>query len=95
MAAGLYMLPWLADDVAQARRVLGSGYWSYGLDGNEAGLATIIRYSFEQGLISRAYDPRELFAPETLDETVIRGGLAAFGSPRPSWNNGPTYPREL
>jgi 4,5-dihydroxyphthalate decarboxylase len=66
-----YMLPWLADDVASVRRVLGADYWTYGVDGNEAALAAITRYSFEQGLIPRAYAPQELFAPETLEETVI------------------------
>ena len=66
-----YMLPWLADDVAAAQQVLGDDYWTYGLDGNEAALAAITRYSCEQGLIPRAYEPRELFVPEVLEETVI------------------------
>jgi 4,5-dihydroxyphthalate decarboxylase len=66
-----YMLPWLADDVASAQRVLGDNYWTYGLDGNETALAAITRYSREQGLIPRAYEPRELFVPEVLEETVI------------------------
>jgi 4,5-dihydroxyphthalate decarboxylase len=66
-----YMLPWLADDVAVAQQVLGDDYWTYGLDGNEAALAAITRYSCEQGLIPRAYEPRELFVPEVLEETVI------------------------
>jgi 4,5-dihydroxyphthalate decarboxylase len=66
-----YMLPWLADDVASAQRVLGDNYWTYGLDGNEAALSAITRYSSEQGLIPRAYEPRELFVPEVLEETVI------------------------
>jgi len=66
-----YMLPWLADDVASAQRVLGTDYWTYGLAGNEKTLATIIRYAFEQGLIPRPYRPEDLFAPETLEDTVI------------------------
>jgi 4,5-dihydroxyphthalate decarboxylase len=66
-----YMLPWLADDLEQVRRVLGADYWSYGLPGNETALATIIRYAHEQGLIPAAYSPAELFAPETLEDTVI------------------------
>lgn len=70
-AALRYMLPWLADDVDYAQRVLGRDYWTYGLEGNEAALATLARYSFEQGLIPRAYDPRELFVPEVLEETLI------------------------
>lgn len=66
-----YMLPWLADDVARAQRVLGSDYWTYGLAGNEKALAAIVRYARDQGLIPALYEPQELFAPETLEDTVI------------------------
>lgn len=66
-----YMLPWLADDVANVRRVLGNDYWSYGLAGNEKALGAIIRYSCEQGLIPVPRQPRELFAPETLEDAII------------------------
>jgi 4,5-dihydroxyphthalate decarboxylase len=66
-----YMLPWLPDDVAYVQRVLGRDYWTYGLAGNEAALAALTRYSHEQGLIPRPYEPRELFVPEVLEETVI------------------------
>jgi 4,5-dihydroxyphthalate decarboxylase len=66
-----YMLPWLADDVASAQRVLGADYWTYGLVGNEKTLVTITRYAFEQGLIPQPYRPEDLFAPETLEDTVI------------------------
>ena len=66
-----YMLPWLADDVASAQRVLGTDYWTYGLAGNEAALTAMTRYSWEQGLVARPYEPRELFVPEVLEETLI------------------------
>jgi 4,5-dihydroxyphthalate decarboxylase len=66
-----YMLPWLPDDVAYVKRVLGDDYWTYGLAGNEAALAAFARYSHEQGLIPAPYEPRDLFAPETLEETII------------------------
>jgi 4,5-dihydroxyphthalate decarboxylase len=66
-----YMLPWLPGDVAYAQQVLGRDYWTYGLAGNEAALAALTRYSHEQGLTARAYEPRELFVPEVLEETVI------------------------
>jgi 4,5-dihydroxyphthalate decarboxylase len=66
-----YMLPWLPDDVASVRAVLGDDYWTYGVDGNEAALAAIARYAFEQGLTPRAYAPQELFVPEVLQDTVI------------------------
>jgi len=70
-AALRYMLPWLASEVERTRAILGDDYWSYGLAGNEKTLATLIRYSHEQGLAGRAYDPASLFAPETLEETIV------------------------
>jgi 4,5-dihydroxyphthalate decarboxylase len=70
-AALRYMLPWLAADLEDAQRTLGPDYWTYGLPGNEAALDTLIRYAFEQGLIPEQYPARELFAPETLERTVI------------------------
>ena len=70
-AALRYMLPWLAADVEHAQRVLGKDYWTYGLPGNEATLQTIIWYAHEQGLIPAEFPAADLFAPETLADTVI------------------------
>lgn len=70
-AALRYMLPWLASDLDATRAVLGSDYWSYGLAGNERALAALIGYSHAQGLARRAFAPHELFAPETLEETIV------------------------
>lgn len=70
-AALRYMLPWLTADLERVHDVLGSDYWTYGMAGNEAALATLIRYSHEQGLIPERYPPEQLFAPETLERTVI------------------------
>jgi 4,5-dihydroxyphthalate decarboxylase len=50
---------------------LGTDFWTYGLAGNEDTLATFVRYSFGQGLISREREPAELFAPETREAYVI------------------------
>ena len=66
-----YMLPWLAAELEATRAILGKDYWSYGLPGNEPTLATLIGYSHAQGLIRRAFAPAELFAPETLEDTVV------------------------
>jgi 4,5-dihydroxyphthalate decarboxylase len=70
-AALRYMLPWLAADLEYAQGVLGPDYWTYGLPGNEAALATLVRYAHEQGLIARVPRPAELFAPETLERTLV------------------------
>jgi 4,5-dihydroxyphthalate decarboxylase len=66
-----YMLPWLASELEASKAILGNDYWSYGLPGNENTLATLIGYSHAQGLARRAFAPAELFAPETLEDTVI------------------------
>jgi 4,5-dihydroxyphthalate decarboxylase len=66
-----FMLPWLVTELEATRAVLGDDYWSYGLPGNEKALATLIGYSHAQGLARRAFAPAELFAPETLADTVI------------------------
>ena len=70
-AALRYMLPWLASDLETSKAILGNDYWTYGLAGNEKALATLIGYSHAQGLARRAFAPAELFAPETLEDTVV------------------------
>jgi len=70
-AAARYMLPWLHDEVARTKSILGEDYWPYGLDRNLETLRTFLRYSHEQGLAGRLLEPEELFAPETLEETRV------------------------
>jgi 4,5-dihydroxyphthalate decarboxylase len=70
-AAARYMLPWLHDEVARTRAILGEHYWPYGLAKNTEVLRTFLRYSHEQGLAARKLEPEELFAPETLEFTIV------------------------
>jgi 4,5-dihydroxyphthalate decarboxylase len=70
-AAARYMLPWLHDEVARTRSLLGPDYWPYGLGRNAETLRTFLRYSYEQGLATRLLEPAELFAPETLEDTLV------------------------
>lgn len=70
-AAARYMLPWLHDEVARTRAILGEDYWPYGLERNAEVLRTFLRYSYDQGLAARPLEPEELFAPETLETTLI------------------------
>lgn len=70
-AASRDMLPWLYAEAERTRELMGPAWWTYGLAGNEAGLATFLRYSREQGLARRPIEPAELFAPETLESYVI------------------------
>jgi len=61
------MLPWLTAHLEATRRDMGENFWPYGLDGNQVTLTTFLRYSHEQGLARRPLEPRDLFAPETLE----------------------------
>lgn len=70
-AALRYMLPWLHEEVARTRAVLGEDYWTYGIDSNLATLGTYLRYAHEQGLTPELVEPTSLFAPEMLEEFVI------------------------
>ena len=70
-AALKVMLPWLTSHVEQVKREMGEDFWPYGFEKNEATLKTFLRYSFEQGLSRRLLEPRELFAPESLEAFKI------------------------
>lgn len=70
-AALRYMLPWLPVEVERTQSLLGDDYWPYGLERNLENLATLIRYAHEQGIALRRFAPAELFAPETLEDTVV------------------------
>jgi 4,5-dihydroxyphthalate decarboxylase len=60
-------LPWAASWYDDARAVMGPNVWPYGFRENRDELAAMTRYSFEDGLSSRAIDPADLFHPSTLD----------------------------
>jgi ABC-type nitrate/sulfonate/bicarbonate transport system substrate-binding protein len=66
-----FMLPWLNQDLEQAKELMGDDFWSYGLEPNRETLATFLRYHHEQGLSRRRFTPQELFAPESLESAVI------------------------
>jgi len=61
------MLPWGAQQVVDAKRVLGDDFWGYGLHSNRPALEALCRYSFAQGIAPREVAPEDLFATETLD----------------------------
>ena len=67
-AATRYLVPWLYADLERTQQIMGADFWSYGLTvDNEHTLRTFLRYSHEQGLASRLFEPAGLFAPETLE----------------------------
>ncbi len=70
-AALKIMLPWLNAHVEETEKIMGRDFWSYGLDANVKTLSTFLRYSYEQGLSKRQLEPKELFAPESLESFKI------------------------
>jgi 4,5-dihydroxyphthalate decarboxylase len=64
-------LPWPVADLDRARKLMGHDFWSYGIDANRHTLETIMRYSVEQGLVSKLLAVEDLFAPSTLDLTKV------------------------
>jgi 4,5-dihydroxyphthalate decarboxylase len=72
MAALKVMLPWLIKHVEDTEAVMGKEFWPYGLgEQNVKTLNTFLKYSFEQGLAKRLLQPKDLFAPETLESFKI------------------------
>ena len=65
------MLPWSSAEEEETTKLMGEDYWPYGFDANAHVLDTFTRYSLEQGLSKRKLDPKELFAPETLEAFKI------------------------
>ena len=64
-------LPWSVAEYEHVRELMGEDFWSYGVAKNQHVLATLARYSFEQGLSARQVDVDEMFAPSTGDLSKI------------------------
>ncbi len=65
------MVPWLTQDIEEARAEMGDDFWPYGLVPNYKVLEDFLRYHYEGGLSKRLLKPEELFAPETLEAFKI------------------------
>lgn len=65
------MLPFSYLAARKVRETMGDDYWAYGVEPNRETLATFLRYSYDQGLITKLHEPEDLFAPETLTSFVI------------------------
>jgi 4,5-dihydroxyphthalate decarboxylase len=68
-AATKVTLPFVEEQLAAARALMGTDYWSYGLAANVATLEAFLRHHHAQGLSPRLLTPAELFHPST-HETV-------------------------
>jgi 4,5-dihydroxyphthalate decarboxylase len=70
-AALAVTLPWVREEYEESIGLLGEDFWSYGIDANRHVIETFVRYSHQQGLLSRLPEPDELFAQETLRTVII------------------------
>ena len=69
VAATKVTLPFVEEQLAAARALMGSDFWSYGLAANRHVLDAFLRLHHEQGLSPRQLGADELFHPST-HETV-------------------------
>lgn len=65
-------LPWVGAEYEATKAIMGEDFWSYGLNAqNRKTLATMARYSYEQGLATRLLSVEEMFAEGNLNETRV------------------------
>ena len=60
-------MPFVEDNLARAKALMGDNIWSYGLSANRNVLETFLRYHHAQGLSPRKVDVDELFHPATVE----------------------------
>ena len=58
-------LPWATDEYEETTKLMGDDYWRYGIEANRKELEAIMRYTYEQGLVRKLGDYREMFHPST------------------------------
>lgn len=59
--------PWIAEEIARVKAVMGEDYWPYGIAENRNELAVLMRYAEADGLIDAPVPIEALFAATTFD----------------------------
>ena len=44
-------LPWVTEEYEETRQLMGDDYWRYGIEANRKELESVMRYTYEQGLV--------------------------------------------
>jgi 4,5-dihydroxyphthalate decarboxylase len=60
-------LPWAADEYESTVKLMGDDYWRYGIEANRKELESVVRYTYEQGLVKRQMPFEPMFHASTLD----------------------------
>jgi len=64
-------LPFVEEQLVNARELLGNDFWSYGVEKNRQTLNAFLDYHHDQGLSSRRIEIEELFHPSTLESFIV------------------------
>ncbi|MEX0760371.1 MAG: ABC transporter substrate-binding protein, partial [Tistlia sp.] len=64
-------LPFVEEQLAAARALMGEDYWSYGVAGNRPVLENFLDHHHRQGLSKRRLTIEEIFHPATLEAHSI------------------------
>ncbi len=64
-------LPWLEEQVAEARALMGHDFWSYGVESNRKLLDTFLEHHHKQGLSERRLAIEDIFPPSVMESVVI------------------------
>lgn len=67
LASIMDILPWASQEFEATKELMGTNYFSYGIEPNRRTLEALFRYSYEQGLCSRQLKIEEIFAAESLE----------------------------
>lgn len=67
-------LAWLREALDEQTEILGPDPWSYEFESNRQTVESLIRYSHEQGMISRTFPAEELFAAASLVDMPAYAG---------------------
>ena len=67
IAASLFPLPWVSDELRIARELFGDDPWPYGVQANRTTLEAFLQYAHEQGVCRRRLNSESLFPPEVME----------------------------
>jgi 4,5-dihydroxyphthalate decarboxylase len=64
-------LPFVEENLKQARDLMGEDFWSYGVEANRKTLEAFLQHHHAQGLSSRLVTVEELFHPSTFEAAKV------------------------
>ena len=71
VAATKVTLPFVEEQLAAARALMGEDFWPYGVEPNRKALEAFLRHHHSQGISPRVVKVEELFHPATLESFKI------------------------